>query len=369
MTALPDGESSAIAALRKAVGMRAPSVFDWRALVERAQPGDQTPRQRQQRDRLARVQAELSAWAGGWRIAPGHIEASAVFAVGATPPEIPWGQVSALARMIFWVYSIDTVIDDPAIRANRGESAISEALATFDAYLATLLTPAAAWFPRDSWPQVGLRLPAAIDGGGPHAVECEDLARALADLLRHLPDCWAALPASWGRDGYRRAHMARELVTCLTTMRQEFVWDCQPASMLPDVAAYLANGKRSIGVYLITALAGGFERDPRRAWGRALPAIDAGGCVARLANDLHLFPRDSAEGHASAVAVALRAAGDATSAQAAIAAELDRAADRFRAASAPLDDGPLAYVLRHIVAFALAIYGDGSRFRADRDST
>ena len=106
--------------------------------------------------------------------------------------------------------------------------------------------------------------------------------------------------------------------------------------------------------------------------------------MVRLTNDLHTYFADIAEGKVTSITIrrwALANAPDSEdaqdapldwgaetspevrAAQASLSAELARAAAAFGQAQAGVSDGPLAYCARHAVAFALAVYGDGSQYR------
>jgi hypothetical protein len=184
--------------------------------------------------------------------------------------------------------------------------------------------------------------------------------------------------------GWRLHLLINELAHCLGTMRQEFQWDLQVrhagTQYLPTLTRYLLFAQRSIGVFLICALAVGFDTNPPVCWQAALPALSAGGRIARLANDLHLLERDRREAHVTSVIVAwqeqhgkpqrdLPALADLAQAQAAVCAALDHALAQFARAEQALPESSLAYVLRHVVAFALAIYGDGRAFRPTSDDS
>ena len=52
-------------------------------------------------------------------------------------------------------------------------------------------------------------------------------------------------------------------------------------------------------------------------------------------------------------------------AQTSIVRDLAASVGAFTYGQGALPAGPLAYCVRHAVAFALAIYGDGSRFRRE----
>jgi hypothetical protein len=169
-------------------------------------------------------------------------------------------------------------------------------------------------------------------------------------------------------------------------MRQELVWNLahftartapsvHERETLPTSETYLRNGAISIGMSAVAATAASFEPRPSDAWKCAVAAVDSGGAVVRLTNDLHTYFADVGEGKVTSVTIRAGLCGaspstqDAESspevhaAQAALSADLARAVAAFGQAQAGVSDGPLAYCARHAVAFALAVYGDGSRYR------
>ncbi len=358
MAALPDGEISATALLRRALHAPAKSLhdFDWIVLVDEALPGQATDRQREQTARMARAQADLRAWAAEEGLPQEHIEASAVYAAGSTPADWPWEVTRGLARLVWWGYTFDSFVDQPALRESIKD------LATFDRYIDAIIqgiSGQAATY-RDGIPQ-----------------ECIALRASLAHFVAELPTFWGQAA---GTRHLRHRRFRKELAAWIATMAQEARWDFhlsrgRQADILPSIGAYLKNGRRSIGVYAVSAFAAGLEDDPRCAWHRALAAIEAGGRVARITNDIHLFERDAAEQHITLVVLILRDLGfpitglDAQTSPAVQRAlsvccrHLDRAVMDFGARCPHRATKPLSYVLQHIVALALGIYGAGDRYR------
>jgi hypothetical protein len=150
---------------------------------------------------------------------------------------------------------------------------------------------------------------------------------------------------------------------------------CPDGTELPAFDTYLRNGAVSIGMPAVVAVAASFERAPDDAWRRGNAAITAGGCVIRLTNDLHTYFADVEEGKVSAIAIRLRELGflprgldpdtsaEVGQAQSSIGADMARAVEAFARRQEHLTEGSLAYCARHAVAFALAVYGDGSVHR------
>jgi hypothetical protein len=358
MTVLPGGETSATALLEQAI--RTPGNplhdFDWIALVEEALPGQKTDHQREQTARMARLQTDLRTWAAEEGLPEDHIEASAIYAVGSTPADWPWEVTRGLARLIWWGYTFDAFIDQPALRDTIKD------LSTLNHYIdavshgLSIHSP-----PRQS------DLPQA----------CIALRAALAHFVADLPTFWGKGPG-FRKQRYRHHHFLKELAAWIGTMAQESRWDFhlarrQKMTDLPSVAAYVRNGKRSIGVYAVAAFAAGLEDDPRRAWHRGLSAIEAGGRVARITNDIHLFERDTSEQHVTLVTLILRdlrfpltslkGTPEMQQALSESCHHLDRAVMDFGAHCAHAGTGSLSYVLQHVVALALGIYGNGDRYR------
>lgn len=355
-------------------------VFDWRAIVQAKKPGAASEGQSEQAARLKRTLTDLRAWAEAQGLSPEHLEESAVYATVCTTPDAPAGQVRALATAIFWIYLVDDFLDrrDFARDAGRDLGAVAWAL---DTDLAAMLRPlsegdgdlatrarAAPWW---TIAHVGGRAPS------PDALI---LGRALDSLLATLHAEWATLRGGRRQGRQRRSLVAGELACCLAAMRTELLWNVEFARRpdgrdLPAFVAYARNGAVSIGMPVVAAVAASFEACPRQAWRRARGAVASGGAVVRLTNDLHTYFADADEGKASAVTLRLRDLGlplrgldpdaspEVRRAQATLGDDLARIVDLFARAQAELADGPLPHCVRHAVAFALAVYGDGSRHR------
>jgi hypothetical protein len=127
----------------------------------------------------------------------------------------------------------------------------------------------------------------------------------------------------------------------------------------------------------VASAVSGFEPHPRHRWRTAWRAIVAAGRIVRLANDLHTYEADVDEGKVSAITIRLRDLGcapfghdprtsrEVRQAQAWVSNDLAHGIADFSRLHTALPPGPLSYYLRHVVAFALAVYGDGSRFAAN----
>jgi hypothetical protein len=199
---------------------------------------------------------------------------------------------------------------------------------------------------------------------------------ALSAWFHALPDCWSGPFKGINR---RRHLVAVNLAACVGMMRQEFQWDCHfnvapDSAPSPSLSTYLTASSRSIGVFPISALAATFDRRPLRRWQQSQAAVQAGGLVVRLANDIATYATDVAEGNVTAVTLTLARLGlprqaaaeseEAHTARAHLVPVLDAALSQFSAAQASLQEGMLSYTLRQVVALALAIYGDGERYRS-----
>jgi len=197
--------------------------------------------------------------------------------------------------------------------------------------------------------------------------------RSILDMLRAE---WAHLPGGARETDARMAQVAEQFAACAAAMRRKIGWNLALARRpeggeLPPIAAYVRGGAVSIGM---PAVAATFEDRPRRAWWQAQGAIEAGGRIVRLTNDLHTYFADAAEGKVTSITIRLRELGFPTTgldpetsaevrqAQEIVCRDLTRAVDDFGDAHGEMADGPLGYCMRHAAAFALAVYGDGSRF-------
>jgi hypothetical protein len=367
MTPLPGDATSALQILNAFTPPQqiAPR-FDWPALLQDVRRGTTTAAQRTQRERIGRIATQICDWAGRWQLPTTHSEASAVFATCAAPPTMADRQIMAFATLIFWIYTLDSHMDRHEF-AGKSERSTDALLAHMDGDLTAATAPLRHMLSYAEQHAANFDLP----WRSRHTVApmCQSLGGALTAWLHEVADCWTAV--HWQVQA-RRHLIARQIAACVGMMRQEFAWNCllhgtTDKLPLPTLDAYLMATHISIGVYPISALAATFERHPLMVWRRSIAAVDAGGHVVRLANDLGTYTADVAEQTLSAVTLiggAHRApdqwhADDPAiqAARVALIPALDAALARFSTTQAVLPDGPLAYILRRVVALALGIYG------------
>ncbi len=391
MPTLPDRATSILALLERERGPQVDGLtaFDWRALVEAKKPGAKSESQQRQALRFKRIATELAAWAEEYGISREHLEESACYGTVCTDFETPQGQALALAKTICWIYQLDDFLDRQDVA--RLAAAPDEARAVLDAALGAVFRPLAHVLDEQTLRGLGFALGEATPLLAPRvAEEAAVLRRALLALLRDLAGEWARLPWALRRRRARRALVAEQFAECAAAMRHELLWNIAFArpgngadgadiaarsAALPSFAAYLQNGAVSIGMPAVAAVAASFEERPGGAWKRTLATILAGGNVVRLTNDLHTYFADVDEGKVSSVTLRLAelglppsgldpdASAEVREAQTSIEHDLARSVGAFAYGQGLLAEGPLAYCVRHAVAFALAVYGDGSRFR------
>ncbi len=383
MPTLPGRATSILADLSgfSPVGRRALPHFDWPALVEEARPGSATDGQRRQAARFARVREDLTRWVEHQALPADHVEESALYATVSTPPETAHEQAMAVARTICWIYAIDDFLDKLDLR-QAAPAERNAAVARLDRDLRAVFAPVAPHARHAQMRRFGLAQPrsdAMLTEAPPLAVALRESLRGLFVDLRAQ---WEPLPSVWGRERFRLRTAAEQFAACVAMMRQELRWNMAlaehpQAPRLPSFATYVRAGALSIGMYAVASVVTGFEAQPRRAWRTALPAIDAAGRVVRLANDLNTYEADADEGKVSAIAIRLKQLGyppvgldpetssEVRRAQAWVSDDLARAIVAFSRRTIALPPGALSYYLRHIVAFALAVYGDGGRFQRE----
>lgn len=360
-----------------------PATFDWQPLVEAGKPGGRTESQRQQAARFKLIQHELHDWADTHGMSREHIEESALYATVSTPASMRPQQVLALAMTICWIYQLDDFLDRQDFSALTASS--PEAYAQrINAQLNAILRPLASSVNTRELRRLGLRLTTAQVEPGELPGQCAILSDALRSLLGTLLAEWAWLPGGWERSRFRLRLVAQQLALCAATMRQEALWNTIFAragedAALPEFADYLRGAAISIGMPSVAAVAASFEELPYVMWQRGQTAIEAGGRVVRLTNDLHTYFADVDEGKVSAITLRLRelelpvsgfdpeTSAEVREAQASVALDLAAAvADFARGIPRLAEDGPLGYYVRRAVAFALAVYGDGSTLRHER---
>jgi hypothetical protein len=363
-----------------------PTAFDWRLLVQERRPGDQTPEQQRQAQRFARIRQETRHWAEAHGLSLEHLDESAFYATVATSSERRHEQALALAQVVYWIYLLDDLLDRRDFKQLAG-LAPETVDATLDVELAAILRPLVPFAGQREVQRWGLHWePASIgtaDGPLPPVPleACAQLSTVLESLLETLRVEWAHLPTGWRHLAARQRLVARELALCAAGMRQEILWNVTFARhpeylALPSLESYLHGGEVSIGMPAVAAVMASFEQDPSRAWQRGLKAILAGGRVVRLTNDLHTYFADVEEGKVTAVSIGLHelgyratgldpeTSGEVRHAQEHLVRELTHAIGAFAGRYTQMIEGPLSCCVRYAVAFALAVYGDGSRLRA-----
>jgi hypothetical protein len=387
MPTLPDRATSILAVLEQERATASePISFDWRSLVEAKKPGAKSESQQRQAMRFKGIYGELAAWAERYGISREHLEESACYGTVCTDFETPQGRAVALAKTICWIYQLDDFLDRQDVA--RLACAPDEARATLDIALGAVFRPLTRVLPPETLGGLGFSLGGTEKTLDPRlAKDAAILRGALISLLRDLAGEWARLPWALMRQRTRRALVAEQLVECAAAMRREILWsigfarvarDGAEAAALPSFAVYLQNGAVSIGMPAVAAVAASFEERPRHAWRIALATMLAGGNVVRLTNDLHTYFADVDEGKVSSVTLRLAelglppsgldpdASAEVRAAQTSIERDLAQSVSAFAYGQEGLPVGPLAYCVRHAVAFALAVYGDGSRFRREQ---
>jgi hypothetical protein len=162
-------------------------------------------------------------------------------------------------------------------------------------------------------------------------------------------------------------------------MRQEYLWNrslakvemgvvshAGIASGLPSVAEYENMGADSIGMCACSAWATTCEPEPHGAWGDAAEVIDWSKRIIRLANDAYTYEADAANGKVSAITLQLQVMGaplrsadmrQVPQARERVEGRLRTLLRNFARASRRLPATAQSYYLRHVVAFASAVYG------------
>lgn len=385
MPTLPGRATSILSVLAGVSSARTnePATFDWRPLVEAGKPGGSTESQRQQAARFKLVQQELRDWADAHGMSREHIEESALYATVSTPSDARPQQVLALAMTICWIYQLDDFLDRQDYVALAADS--PEVYARrMDVYLRAILRPLAPSVDARAVRRWGLWLVAMPAAPAGQPAQCAVLSDALRSLLGVLQVEWARLPGGRGRARFRLGLVAQQFALCAATMRREALWNVGFASAgehadLPPFADYLRGAAISIGMPAVAAVAASFEELPQVMWRRGRAAIESGGRVVRLTNDLHTYFADVDEGKVSAITLRLRelelpvrglnpeTSAEVRQAQASVALDLSAAVADFAQSIPRLpEDGPSGYSVRRAVAFALAVYGDGSTLRHER---
>jgi hypothetical protein len=381
MPNLPGGEANILTSLSRFTssgGSAKIEGFDWGALVASSMMGKDTNRQRLQLRRFMEIRGDLQIWIERMGLASEHLQESAFYAVVATEPETTrHEQAVALGQLIVWIYEVDDFMDFdlPARLEGIDDAGASRRL---DNALARVFAPLHSTLRRQEFQ----RLHPSATRAGRHA-QAESprepaLIRSLEALLARLPITWAHLaPPASRTSRYRRSLIASQLVACVRGMRHEFWWNRRLAQIesgasagtslrLPSVAEYENTSADSIGMCVGSAWATTCEPEPRSAWRAAAKVIDRSKRIIRLANDASTYEADVASGKMSAITLELQAMGESLSGQGG--QQVSQARKRverrlktlwrsFAQTSKRLPASAQSYYLRHVVAFASAVYG------------
>lgn len=383
MPTLPGGEANILAALSRFASSGSSAridSFDWGALVASSMIGKETERQRLQLKRFMDICERLHAWLERMGLATEHLKESAFYAVVSTDPETTrHEQALVFSQLIAWIYEIDDFMDVD-IPARLGSMVDAEVARQLDSALARVFAPIR--------PVLGgreLRKLHRSAVGAKRNMRVEfarepALVRSLEDLFLCLPVTWEHLaPQASQGSRYRERLVASQLVACVQGMRHEFWWNRRLAAIetgaadesasmmrLPSAAEYENTGADSIGMCVCSAWATICEPDPRRAWRDAAKVIDRGKRIIRLANDAYTYEADAASGKMSAVTLQLQAMGvpldgqdgkQVPQARIRVERRLETLLRSFAQASKRLPASAQSYYLRHVVAFASAVYG------------
>jgi hypothetical protein len=377
MPNLPGGETNILASLSRFASSGAAARvgdFDWGALVASSMIGKVTERQRLQLKRFMDVRADLQGWIERIGLVPDHVQESAFYAVVATEPETTrHEQAVVFGQLITWIYEIDDFMDVDAPQ-RLGSLADAEAARQLDSALARVFAPMESILSRR---ELRTLYPSAVSAQRTTQWEFARepaLIRGLESLFVHLPNTWEHL-ASQASSGsrYRERLVASQLIACVCGMRHEFWWNRRLAGIgagaapgLPSVAEYEDTGADSIGMCACSAWATACEPEPRSAWRKAAKVIDSSKRIIRLANDAYTYEADTASGKMSAITLQLQAMGAPLSGQDAqrvpqarerVESRLRMLLRSFARSSKRLPASAQSYYLRHVVAFASAVYG------------
>jgi hypothetical protein len=381
MPNLPGGETNILASLSRFATAGASARvedYDWGALVASSMIGKDTERQRIQLKRFKDVCAGLQGWLQRLGLPSEHMQESAFYAVVATPPETTrHEQALVFSQLIAWIYEIDDFMDSDIPERLRN-IADAEAARSLDSALARVFAPLHATLDAEEF----LRLhPFASEAQTQTEYAREPaLIRSLEDLFDRLPTTWEHLaPRASLSSRYRERLVASQLVACVRGMRHEFWWNRRLAGIgagsasgtgalaqLPSIPEYEDAGADSIGMCACSAWATTCEREPEEAWRIAAEVIDWSKRIIRLANDAYTYEADAAHGKVSAVTLQLQAIGAPLSgpdtrqvplARKRVEHRLSMLLRSFAQAARRLPSSMQSYYLRHVVAFASAVYG------------
>lgn len=333
-TALP-GQASALERVQSTTSFTIPGTFPWRDLVRQTRPDATTDTGRAQYIRYEQLRATLRAERHRRGILINHDEASALFATGILPPSATDLERVRLGRFITWLYTADTLLDDPRRKPTHRED-IQAAVRSYASSARTMYgeTPDLHFLVPDK----GERLDSvSFRHQREFFAEESTLARMFMDTDTTLAHPWVRLV------------FTREVKACLDAMRLEFVWDVvrpRDTTHRLTIDRYLETAKRSIGVYATMALLLDGQPHPQRLWWQGQQALDAAGRIARLANDARLRERDAAEGHVTA----------ATLDPDALESRLTAALTRYERVRWSGEASSWKHMLDRLVAYALAVY-------------
>jgi hypothetical protein len=383
MPTLPGGETNILVSLSRfassGVSARIED-FDWGALVASSMIGKETERQLVQLNRFKHIRDDLQVWLEQMDLAPDHLQESAFYAVIATPPETTrHEQAMVLGQLIAWIYAVDDFMDIDAPDRLRA-IADAEAARHLDSALARIFAPIHGILDRREFQRLH---PSATRWGRHAQTEFPRepaLIRSLEELFARLPITWEHIVPPESRSSrYRERLVASQLIACVRGMRHEFWWNRRLANMevkapkesaavgpLPSVSEYENTGADSIGMCVGSAWATTCERAPGWAWRNAAKVVDRSKRIIRLANDAYTYEADAANGKMSAVTLQLQALGaplcgpdtrQVPQARERVEHRLKTQLRAFAHASKRLPASMQTYYLRHVVAFASAVYG------------
>lgn len=364
MTTLPNNANSIgdiIAAFSNSTGSTGDTtgVHFWESIVADELPGNASPAHIAQYARVKHHHQLLTAWCMTWHLPVEHVEESAFYATVTTQPDWDATIAEDLGKIILWIYVIDDYLDkhETPVSCETIQRQIDQIFNTD--YLLPLNANV-------------LPVPTTSEND---AIAIA-LTNALRDLLTTLVVHWqmwrleAQLPVLQQQ---RLLFVIDVLQSCVVAMLQEVRFNSLMAigktDHFPNLTEYLVNGQQSIGMLAVAAIATSYCPDYINDWSSLLPAIEVGGQIIRLCNDIHTYHADIAERKMTAVSLGLTHLGYQTEGLADTSAEVSQAKiwlcqtlsekiNVFSSYIPQFSENPLSYYLIRSVAFALAIYGD-----------
>jgi hypothetical protein len=346
--------------------------YNWKAIVAENKPGSGTDDQRSRAQLLPRVASDLHDWAVRHDLWVQRVPPSAYTGVVSTrvSPEHP-REAALVARYVLWIFSLDDHLDRAHLAGDAG------AADAFEDHLAHSIKPLydVAGLTQAQAAECGLGW--AIGRGCQATRKTASLRDALADICRELAAAARSVEAGDGPGPFALTSFARELARMIAAAREELRESSaarrrQTDLVLPSLESYLRRGAISISFPCIATVPCCFEPDPRAAWEACESAIQSGGAIARLCNDLAGYETEVAEMRVNAMTLAFAqlgfepfAARDLNSPEVALARELvtkrlEEELALFSRISADLPDGRLSYWVRTMPAFAIAMYEKGN---------